>query len=343
MEIRLATEADKTRWDDFALGHEQGLAYHRFGWLEAITSAYGFKVYPLLAEKDGGIVGLLPLAHIRWPLTRGELVSLPYCDLGGVLADSDTVAGALWARALALAKELSVPRVKIRSSVPLWQGAQSHPSKVRMVLDLPEGSVALLNGFKAKLRSQVKKPERDGFTATLGGTELLDSFYQVFAQNMRDLGSPVHSRRWFEELVAGYAGSARVGLVRMPDGKAAAAGIILAHGKTVTVPWASSLREFNRHNPNMLLYWTFLSYAADKGFDSFDFGRSSVGEGTYKFKKQWGAEESPVFWSEYPAKNEGGKIAGKSRNRDLAARCWMCLPLGMANFLGPHLRKNISL
>jgi lipid II:glycine glycyltransferase (peptidoglycan interpeptide bridge formation enzyme) len=153
-----------------------------------------------------------------------------------------------------------------------------------MVLSLPDSAEELLAGFKAKLRSQVKKPLKDGLTGEIVGRDGLADFYRVFTENMRDLGSPVHSRRWFESILNAYGDNARIGLVKTPEDELAAAGIILLHKTTISIPWASSLRRYNRQNPNMLLYWSFLAFAADHGFKSFDFGRSTPGEGA----RRWG-------------------------------------------------------
>jgi FemAB-related protein (PEP-CTERM system-associated) len=344
MVIRLAQKHDKVRWDEYVLAHEDGVAYHQYGWLEAVRTAYGFRVYPLLAEKKGSCVGLLPLAHIRWPLTRGKLVSLPYCDLGGVLADSAEISEALLENAKALGKNLSIPEIEIRSAFPVGPGTKPNPHKVRMVLTLPESSEALFAGFKAKLRSQVGKPRREGLRSVLGGGELLDDFYGIFTQNMRDLGSPVHGRTWFVELLQHLGTSARIGVVYMPGGEPAAAGIILCTRKVVSIPWASSLRRFNHANPNMLLYWSFLAFAADNGFHQFDFGRSTPGEGTFKFKQQWGANPEPLYWQDFvgstlkPATPEGKSLL-RTRMEDV----WKRMPLGVCNFVGPHVRRCVSL
>ncbi len=218
--------------------------------------------------------------------------------------------------------------------------------KVRMLLDLPGCSETLLSSFKAKLRSQVKKPLRDGLTAYVGGNELVDDFYQVFAENMRDLGSPVHSRSWIKNIVANYDDRARVGLVRAPDGKPAAGGILLLHPHTVSIPWASSLRRYNRFSPNMLLYWNFLAFAADSGFGRFDFGRSSPGEGTYRFKAQWGAKPEILDWRCYQPDGSLRPNSVENRCSNLRQRIeaiWRRMPLGVTNTLGPMVRRYVSL
>ena len=202
----------------------------------------------------------------------------------------------------------------------------------------------LLARMKSKLRSQIKKPLRDGLTAKLGGVELVDTFYNVFAENMHELGSPVHSRKWISAVVLEYGDRARVGVVFTPEGMPAAAGIILLHERIVSIPWASSLRKFNRLNPNMLLYWTFLSFAADNGFEKFDYGRSSPGEGTFKFKEQWGAMPQPLSWDYFSFNGEPvERFQTSSKMRGYLEKIWQRSPLPMCNFCGPLLRKYVSL
>jgi len=215
--------------------------------------------------------------------------------------------------------------------------------KVRMLLSLPESSEKLMASLKSKLRSQVRKPQRDGLTARLGGRELVETFWRIYARNMRDLGSPPHPLRWFKEVLEAYGQDAAVAVSYMPDGTPAAAGITLRNGSTVSIPWASSLREFNRSNPNMLLYWTLLAHAADSGAQYFDFGRSTVGEGTYRFKKQWGAEEHPLFWIHVKDGEPRNGARPEGRLRKTAESVLERLPVACNAWLGGLVRKYISL
>lgn len=339
MKIRLATERDQQGWDDYVWNHPQGVAYQQFAWGQAVKNAYGFEPVYLVADNNGEVTGVLPLIRLKIPFLGSQLVSLPYCDLAGVLADDENIAAELCDYALNFAKGNNDKKVELRQSAEKEESAQTN--KVRMILRLPGSSEELMSGFKAKLRSQVKKPIRDGLTAQLGGLELVPQFYHVFCKNMRDLGSPVHSRKWIEAIVRNYGDQARVGLVFTSEGIPAAAGIILFSHKTVSIPWASSLLRYNNYNPNMLLYWTFLSFAADNGFRYFDFGRSTPGEGTYKFKQQWGAQPVPLDWVDLlnpsPATRNGSGF------RAQVEKVWQKLPLGVANLVGSRLRKYISL
>lgn len=343
MQIRLASDSDQPTWDAYVLAHPEGLAYQLWAWRQAVVAAYGFAGCYLLAEQHGRVRGILPLIEFRVPLLGGSLLSLPYCDAGGVLADEAEVAGRLLVRAGALAAERSLT-LRLRSALPLPGAGLNHCDKVRMVLDLPENSEQLLAGLKSKLRSQVNKPLRDGLTVRLGAGELIADFYQVFAANMRDLGSPVHSRRWVEAVIAAYGERVRVAVVDSPNGLPAAAGLILLHPVTISIPWASSLRRYNSLNPNMLLYWTLLAFAADHGFSKFDFGRSTPGEGTWRFKEQWGAKSAPLYWQAFPpAPTPRRQPAFLGNLHPLVKSTWRHMPLSFCNALGPRVRRFVSL
>ena len=339
MQIRTVTDTDQPAWDNYVLNHPDGLAYHQFAWKKAVKEAYGFSDCYLLAEEHDAIVGVLPLIDFKIPFLGRSLVSLPYCDIGGCLADSTEVQDALLNRALEIGQQKKAGKIELRQTSVAEEITSS--GKVRMVLELPDSSEALLAGFKAKLRSQVKKPIRDGLTAQLGGLELVPEFYQVFCENMRDLGSPVHSRKWIEAVVKHYGDRARVGLVFTAEGIPAAAGIILLANKTVSIPWASSLLKYNNYNPNMLLYWTFLSFAADNSYRYFDFGRSTPGEGTYKFKKQWGAEPVPLEWVDLL--NPSPVSVSRGDFRAQVEKVWQKLPVSIATMAGSRLRRYIDL
>ena len=217
-----------------------------------------------------------------------------------------------------------------------------------MLLDLPETSDILLSGFKAKLRSQIKKAVKNGLTADLGRSDQhLDDFYEVFTCNMKDLGSPTHSRRWFQEIRDNYMDDMIISVVKY-EGTAVGAGIVLFKDSIASIPWASTKRKYNRLAPNMLLYWSLLEYTTNHGYKLFDFGRSTYGEGTYNFKKQWGAKPLSLNWTTYDTldvciKQDISSASGNNRLRSLIESTWRKLPLALTVVVGPRIRKYISL
>jgi FemAB-related protein (PEP-CTERM system-associated) len=345
-DIRAISPADYQIWDQYVLTHAAAGAYLTTAWKQAVETGYGRKTFYLGAFENGALVGVLPLVLIKPPLGRKCLVSLPYCDYGGLLAERGELARALIDRAIDLAGELRAC-LEIRTSEPSSMlektaGLVQVTDKCRMVLELPGSAARLWDGFKTKLRTKVNRAIKHGLDHQIGKEELLPDFYRVFSRNMRDLGSPVHSENWLHSVLVAFGDDARVGVV-YKDGSPVAAGIILSHGKAVTNPWASALREFNRLRPNTLLYWALLQHASDSGFRFFDFGRSTPGEGTYDFKKQWGAEPAPLHWyrQEKTSAMEG-RAETNAPLRTVLERLWKTLPVALANAAGPPIRKHIS-
>lgn len=350
MRIRYAEEKDQFAWDEYVLNHVDGLAYQLFAWKRAVKKAYGHDSFYLIAEKDSKICGVFPLIDFKIPFLGSSLISLPYCDAGGLLADNNDIARMLLQKATLLAKQ-SGAKCHVRATQVLHSNCANATDKVRMVLTLPENSDIYLASLRSKTRNKIKKALKNGYEVKVGSSELLGEFYSVFAENMHDLGSPVHSHKWIEAIVSEYKEKARVFVVFTPEGVPVAAGIILLHPTTVSNPWASSLRKYNHMKPNMLLYSALLSFAADNEFKQFDFGRSTPGEGTYVFKEQWGAKPSKLYWYEHIAADDSGNIVNQAKNvsssnsgsRELAACLWQKLPVVGANWIGPRIRKYISL
>ena len=345
--VRSADTSDSLAWDSYVLTRDDAGPYHLYAWRQAIEKAYGHRAVYLLAE-DGKhtVKGVFPLFMIKPPLSRGVLVSLPFCDYGGALASDADALAALHRSAYTHAQNLHAGlELRLRKpEPPLFNGFHvgAQFNKARMLLDLPSSSQELWGGFKSKLRSQIRRPQKDGFAFVLGSGELVDDFYSVFAVNMRDLGSPVHSREWIEAVVEAFGERSHVGIVRAGS-KPVAGGIILELNGLVAIPWASALREYNRSSPNMLLYWGFLAYAADHGFTLFDFGRSTPDEGTYRFKEQWGAKPCALHWYTQDSSHPIKKIINARGIRPLIDKAWSCLPQGVTDVLGPLVRKYLPL
>jgi serine/alanine adding enzyme len=286
-------EADAAGWDSYVSAHSVSTRYHPWAWRGVFERVFGHETIYLVARRDATVVGLLPLVSFRSLLFGRFLVSLPFVNYGGVLADDDAAARALVDAARVEADRRRATSVELRHTRRMFADLPVKQHKVAMTLALPADPDTAWKGFDNKVRNQIRKAEKSNLEALVGGAELLDDFYAVFASNMRDLGTPVYSRRLFEEVVATIPES-RVYSVRL-NGAPVAAGITIGYRRSVENPWASSLREHRSLNPNMLLYWTMLRDSIARGYKVFDFGRSTPNEGTYQFKKQWGAQESPFF------------------------------------------------
>jgi FemAB-related protein (PEP-CTERM system-associated) len=349
MKIRLATQNDEQAWDAYVDSNPAVSSYCLIAWKKAVEQAYGHKGYYLLAEDNNAVKGVLPLVHFRIPWGKSTLVSLPFCDVGDVFAVSPEIKTELVKEAIYLSRRINADILEIRSCHERLLNAKDfdlhvdvQTDKVRMLLELPGSADELLKSFKSKLRSQVRKSEKNGLIFSWGTKENLNSFYQVFSRNMHVLGSPVHSKKWFKAIVDSYDERSRMGIVFYKD-QPVGCGIILLTEDTVSIPWASTLREYNSKSPNMMLYWNFLKFAADNNKKTFDFGRSTPNEGTYKFKKQWGAVPQRLYWHKITNDKSWKETELTGIKREFVADLWQKMPLWAANFIGPKLRRYISL
>ena len=344
-QISIAETTQLDRINHYLAASEQAVPYHHMQWLLAVKKAYGFDFEYLVAESDAQIEGILPLCRFKSITGKRSLCALPFCDVGGVVADNDTVREKLITFALERAEQLQAMPLQLRQRMSQASAdAEMSERKVSMLLALPESSEVLLAGFKSKLRSQIKKAGKNGLQFDFANDEKsIDDFFYVFCRNMHLLGSPTHSLKWFQSLRETYQDDLLVGRVWF-EGKIVGAGILLFSGSNVSIPWASTLREYNRLAPNMLLYWNLLKVSCERGCKQFDFGRSTYGEGTYNFKKQWGAKPVLLDWQTLDKQGVVAEIAGgKSRARELVETVWRKLPLPVVNAIGPRLRRHISL
>jgi FemAB-related protein (PEP-CTERM system-associated) len=311
-------------------------------WLAALAEGLRHTVYCVEAVEGDRTCGFLPLAYVRSLLFGRYLVSLPYLNCAGVLADDPEVGCRLIDRAVALADELRVRFLELRHEEPAEHAALTErmTHKVHMRLPLPGTAEELWKGLSDKVRNQVRKGQKSGLEVAWGGAELLGEFYAVFSRNMRDLGTPVYGRGLFLSVLARFPGQAEFCVARL-GGRPAAAAFLL-HGWGVTeVPSASSLREYNAACPNMLLYWHLLERAVRRGQAVFDFGRSTVDGGTYRFKKQWGAKPTPAVWQYYVRQGSIAAVRPENPSYGRMIRLWQRLPVALTRLIGPRIVRGI--
>lgn len=342
---------DSSRWDSYVKNHPEANLYHLSFFKTVVQNTYRHSGFYFLAlDENSEIRGILPLFFFRSLIFGKELISLPFCDYGGILADTPEVSISLFKKAKELMSSLGCKALELRqiSKQPFPFDTSISPdgnlsvisSKVRMFLDLPESPDILFSSFSPKLRSQIRKPQKEGCICLNGGLELIDDFYDVFVYNMRDLGSPVHSKQLIINMLTEYPQSSRLFVVYYLQ-KPIAGSLIAGVNNILVNPWASFKRSHQKIAPNMLLYWEMLSFAIKNGYRSFDFGRSTPDEGTYKFKAQWGASPQQLHWYKYAAQTETSDNFSSKRGSFI--KIWSRLPPGITRVIGPLLRKHIHL
>ena len=339
MTVRVETFAGAPRdWDHFALAQQGGTHFHRFGWLDVIHRVHGHEVLPLAARGDDGrLTGVLPLVRVRSLLFGHYLVSMPFVNYGGPLGDDASVR-ALADHATRLADASRAGLLELRSARELPLDLAVSHRKITVVLDLSGDPEQVFNGFKAKLRSQVRRPQKEGVTVRFG-LDQVDPFYEVFAHHMRDLGTPAQPRALFEALAGTFPEDGWFACA-WHGGRPIAGGCGFRWGGEFEITWASALTAYNAMSPNMALYWAFIERAAQEKLAVFNFGRCTPGSGTHRFKQQWGTRDVPLYWYQH------ARSAAKTPSPDDSAyawgpRLWKKLPVGVATALGPRLVKGI--
>jgi FemAB-related protein (PEP-CTERM system-associated) len=335
--IRTVTEAADAWRHTVNDLHGSSLA-HAPEWLDVIRRGYGHEPLYLTEDDEPGV---LPAFVVRRPVFGTIVTSMPFLDGGGPCSASPAVTRGLVDRLIAEAGRIGAVAVELRCSARLAIAAQPLDHKVNLAMPLPEDSDQLWRRLESRMRNHIRKAEKSGLTVVAGGVEHLPAFDEVFAARMRELGSPPHAPRFLRAVVGAFGDRARVLLVRkdrLPIG-----GLVALRFKdTVTIPWASCLTEYRALAPNTLLYWEAIRSACAQGARRFDFGRSSRGSGTYRFKLQWGAEESPLFWYTLPvSRRPVSSASSRGRAAACATEIWRRLPLAVTRRVGPHIRKYL--
>ena len=328
-------------WDNYVAKNPAASIYHQSRWKDLIHKTFGHECFYFLARSNAGnIVGILPLIRLKSILFGDFLVSMPYFNYGGAIADHPSIEKKLMQTANAHAAQLGVSHIEYRDDIPRNE-FPARSDKVNMILPLPDSHNELWEAFTSKLRAQIRRPQRERPEILSGGKEYLNEFYVVFARNMRDLGTPVYGKSFFGNILRGFPEESRIVIVRMGD-RPVSAAFLLGYRGLLEIPWASTIRDVNHLSINMLLYWEVLKIAIDKKYRLFDFGRSSCDSGTFQFKRQWGAIPRQLYWHYWlPQDKKIPSLNPDNPKFKMAINTWKRLPLSITNFLGPLIVRNL--
>lgn len=333
---------DRPDWDAYLARHDQATIYHDGRWGEVMKASYGNAAFYLTARRGGRIVGVLQLIWQKSALWGSHLCSMPYFDASGILADDEQARQVLLDSARQLGERHATEWVELRQMSPLNDSLPARDDKVTMLLQLPADAEAMWQQLKTKVRTKVRKAEKEDFSIAHGREELLGDFCDIYIRAMRDLGSPPHSRRFFRSILDAFGQDVLLFSVRSA-GKPLAASLALVRGRYFHVPWSGSDTRFRQKGANRMLYWSMLKYAAEEGLSTFDFGRSTVDSGTYEFKKEWGADPVRLYWHFLmPEGKPMPDLRPDSPKYRFMVACWKKLPVWMARVIGPRIIGKLS-
>ncbi len=334
--VQVGVWKDPAEWDAFVLGAPDATIAHRWAWLRIAAETYGHKTAPLAVTRDGVLRGVLPLVEMRSRLFGRHLVSMPFLDTGGLCTAGDREADEKLVRAAIELAELNRAHLELRHAGDRPIALVPSREKVTMVVDLSGGDEALWERIDGNRRTEVRRARRAGLTASVHGTEALEDFYRILAENLRDLGSPVHRRGFFCRIMREFGEDSRIVLVE-DDGRPVAAAMILFQGDSVGMPWMAALRASFPCRPSQLLYWHALCYGIGRGCRVFDLGRSSPNSGTYEWKRQWAAEPVQLFWHRLPGDHSDSDV----QRWQWTTEVWRRLPVPLASTIGAAVRGGL--
>ncbi len=338
--VRPFAAGDAARWDAYVQAHPDATFFHRAGWKQVIEQAFGHRTHFLLAERDGALVGLLPLAEIRSRLFGSSLGSLPFCAYGGILADHDAARHALDAAAQALAQRLDVGALEYRNRVAQHADWPAKDLYVTFRKAIEPEVETNMNAVPRKQRAMVRKGIKAGLVGEIDGDTT--RFFQAYSASVHRLGTPVFSRRYFRLLKEVFGDDCEVLTITL-EGRLVASVLSFYFRDEVLPYYGGGVAEARGVAGNDFMYWDLMRRACERGFKVFDFGRSKRGTGSFDFKKNWGFEPAPLFYEYFLVKDrEVPEINPLNPKYRLFIQAWRKLPLPLANVIGPHIVKNLG-
>ncbi|HET7306822.1 MAG TPA: FemAB family XrtA/PEP-CTERM system-associated protein [Gammaproteobacteria bacterium] len=338
--VKSLSPADEARWDIFVSTRPAATFFHRVAWAHVIDEAFGHRTHYLYADSADGIAGILPLVEMKSRLFGHALVSTPFCVYGGIVADFPGAERALRAAACNLADNLGVDYLELRNLHP---GPADWPTKslyvtFRKALD-PDPEANLM-AIPRKQRAMIRKAEAGGLRAEID--EDVDRGYDLYAESVRNLGTPVFSRRYFRLLKARFGEDCEMLTVLHDDRPVSA--VMSFYFRDEVLPYYGGGGSFARVvKANDFMYWQTMCRGIERGARLFDYGRSKRDTGAYRFKTHWGFEPQPLYYQYHlvRAKQVPDISPNNSRYRPFI-NAWQRLPLPVSRMVGPWIARSLG-
>ena len=338
-------------WDEFVQNHPEGTFFHLWGWREVLTRSFGYEPFYLFVKEGENIQGVMPLFLVRSLLFGKSFVTIPLGVYGGPIARSEAAEIALLEMAKQLAKRHRARYLEIRgnpyrSKTQLTVADANHNSfwernlYFTFIAEIDHSLDVNMSRIPRKQRRMIRQGQKHGLTAVVDNSRLRDC-YNVYAESVWNLGTPVFSYAYFQRLVETFGQQCKVLVVEFKD-KVVAAVLTFLYKDQILPYYGGALRGYFHLGTNDFMYWELMSYGAANGCRIFDFGRSKKGTGSFDFKRHWGFEPRALtYW--YQSLNGHAVPDTSSKNPKLqwAIRLWRNLPLALTKGIGPHFSKHI--
>ena len=339
--LRELDDTSEAAWDAFVTSMPQGTFFHRAAWAKVIRAAFGHRTHYSFTERDGAITGVLPLAQVKTLLFGNTLISVPFCVYGGPLAADAESAAMLERHAADLLTRTGASAVEFRHREHVESDWLERPDLyVSFRKPIEADNERNMKAIPRKQRAMVRKGIQNGLVSVRN--QDVTALHTVYAESVRNLGTPVFSRRYFRILTEVFGDATDV--LTILEGETPVAAVLNFYFRDEVLPYYGGGSALARRCAgNDFMYWEVMRRAADRGYRLFDFGRSKIGTGAYAFKHNWGFEPQKLHYRYKLAPGasipDHNPLNPKYR---LFIAAWKRLPLPVANVLGPPIVRGLG-
>ena len=339
--VREVTIDQLEEWDDYVAKSDDASFFHRGGWYRIIRDSFNHTPHYLRAvDSDGNTRGILPLFEVKSMLFGHSLVSVPFCVYGGAVADSSDVRRLLEDEAANLARDLNVDYLELRNIEKTrddWPVKSLHATFLR---EIEEGEEAILLSIKNKQRAVIRKSLRTNFSREL--QDNVDDFFFAYSTSVRNLGTPVFSKRYFENLKKEFGQDCEIVSIKGDNGLHCS--LISFYFKDHVLPYYGGGLSASRKSKAMdFMYYDLMCRAGKEGYRTFDFGRSKIDSGPYNYKRHWGFAPQLLHYQYFLVNsNKLPELNTTNPKYQMVISAWQKLPLKMSQLLGPLLSKYLG-
>lgn len=334
LEITELQKEDEKAWDEYVYKSNISTFYHQIGWRNVVEKTYKHKPIYLIAKEEGELRGILPLF-----LVGNKLVSIPFAPYGGACTDDGAIESLLIKKAESITKEKKVDYLELRH-IDKKIGFLTKCTYVTVIIPLNPNPEILWQKTSKGARRSTKKAIRNNIEVEMNHTHL-NAFYELYAKRNRELGSPIHSYDFFNNILKEFPNQSNIQVAKFGDKIIGTKFLLFFKDKFIS-GWAASDKRYKEYNPNNILTWELIKYGCENEYSYFDFGRSENDSGTLKFKKAWGgAIPKQLHYQFYLNKAKSLPDTSQSNlKRKMFAKLWKMLPLSMTKMIGPKIRKS---
>jgi FemAB-related protein (PEP-CTERM system-associated) len=348
-EIKVLGLSDFELWDGYVKKHPQGSFFHLSGWQRVIEKSFQHSCYflysrSLSGDDEGQINGVLPLVEVKSKLFGHALISTPFCVYGGAIANSSTIVRQLEQEACQLADKLSVDYLELRYQEKQESSLLLKQAHSTFGCELADNSEAVLANIKKKQRAVIRHSLKNDLDFTLaGGKSNLNSFYHLLSTSYRNLGTPIFTQNYFENLIDVFGENIDIAVIKDKNQQPSSA-VMNFYFNDQVLPYYGGGNDTARGLKSAdFMYYQVMCNACERGYRWYDFGRSKNDSGPYKYKKNWGMEPKSLYYYYHLVNaSELPNLSPNNPKYKLFIQLWQKLPLKVSQFIGPYLSKYLG-